>query len=109
MSGTTRNRFSGLPNTGPFEGQRNCVFISPALIEPRSGNDIEIESLSVTIRSNEVYTSPSVDDTRLFRFGPNSTSRTNNPVYRTQFKQPSVVATMIQVIPPGPTTIFKIR
>jgi len=106
---TESNRFSGVPTTGLFEGQRNCIFFSPALLEQRIGNEIEIDSIGISISSEEVYTLPSIPNTRRFMWGPNSLSRTNNSLYRTLYKDPTVIGVMIQTIPPGPTTIFKIK
>lgn len=108
MTSVKRNRFSGAINNGLFEGAKNSVFFTPALLDPRTGNEIEIESLSVTVKNNEVYSAPVIEDTRQFRFGVNS-SRTNSTIWRTYFKIPTVIATLVQVVPPGPTTTIKIR
>lgn len=109
MSSTPRNRFSGQPTSGLFEGQNNSIFFSPALLESRQGNEIEVESISVALKNNDVYSQPTEEDTRLFLFGPHSSSRTGNRAFRTMYKRATVIGTLVQVTPPGPTTVFKIR
>lgn len=109
MSSTKRTAFSGTPNSGLFAGSKNCVFFSPALIEQKTGNEIEIEYLKVTIKNNEIYSAPITEDTRQFKFGFSGSSRTNLSTWRTFFKTPEVIATLTQTIPPGPTTVIKIR
>jgi hypothetical protein len=109
MSSTKRDKFSGQPSTGLFEGQANCVFFSPALLEPRTGNEIEVESIGVTLKAGERYIPPSVDDTRLFLVGSLNLGRTNNLLFRTHFKTASIIGTIVPIIPPGPTVVFKIR
>lgn len=109
MSSTPRNRFSGQPTSGFFQNQHNSIYFSPALLEARQGNEIEVEFISVLLKNNDVYIQPTEQDNRLFRFGPNNDFRTNSFSFRTLYKRASVIGTMIQITPPGPTTVFKIR
>lgn len=109
MSDINRNRFSGTPVSGLLNGKKNGIFFSPALKEQRVGNEIEVQSIQVTIKNNDAYVQPSDEDTRLFKFGSNGISRTNNFSHRTLFKQASVIGILTQTTPPGPTTTFKIR
>lgn len=107
--------FSGEPRSGLLSGARGLVFFSPALLDPSSTGSLDLESISVSSRGGDRYTRPPERNHRLFRFGggpgcvaPDWPSLTNSALYQTQPKEYSVVATMVQTTPPGPTTVVKI-
>jgi hypothetical protein len=100
--------FSGEPDSGLLAGQSGALFFSPALFQADFGTEIEIDSIGVTVRGSDAYVRPPEVSRRVFTWGPSGTSRTNDPLFRTQPKEYSVVATLVQTIPPGPTTVIKI-
>ena len=105
------DRFTGVPDTGFLAlgvQSPGLVFMSPALLEDRPNNQIDIDSFEITTRAHEIYAEPNQDNNRLFRFGPNSSSRTNNDLFRSQPTEYSAVGVMVQTLPPGPTTLYGI-
>jgi hypothetical protein len=102
------SRFSGEPDSGVLAGSSGALFFSPALLEENVGTEVEIDSIGVTVHGSDVYLRPQELSRRVFTWGPGGTSRTNNPLFRTQPKEYTVIATLVQTIPPGPTTIIKI-
>lgn len=99
--------FTGEPETGPLSGSQGALFFSPALIEPNLGNQVDLDSIQITVHGSDIYVRPPEGNDKVFTWGPGS-GRTNNPRDRTQPKAYTVVGVMVQTIPPGPTTIFKI-
>ncbi len=102
------SRFSGEPNSGVLAGAGGAIFFSPSLLQDNVGTEMEVDSINVTVHGSDVYLRPQALSRRVFTWGPGGTSRTNNPLFRTQPKEYTVIATLIQTIPPGPTTIVKI-
>lgn len=108
-------RFTGEPSEGVLSGARGLIFFSPALIEAGSTSEMEVASISVSARAFDRYRRPVERTGRLFRFGggptcvsPDWPSLTGSPLYRTQPLEYKVVATLVQTLPPGPTTVIKI-
>jgi hypothetical protein len=101
-------RFSGEPQSGPLSGAQGAVFFSPSLLQQNDTNEIYLDQIRVSVRASDAYERPAEEESRVFTFGPNSSSRTNDPLYRGRPAVYAAVATMVQTIPPGPTTIFKI-
>lgn len=102
------SRFSGEPQSGPLSGAQGAIFFSPSLLQQNDTNEIDLDQITVSVRASDAYVRPPEEEGRVFTFGPNSASRTNNPLYKTKPATYGVVATMVQTIPPGPTTIFNI-
>ena len=102
------SRFSGEPQSGPLSGAQGAVFFSPSLLQQNDTNEIDLDQVRVSVRASDAYGRPLEEESRVFTFGPSSTSRTNDLLHRTQPAVYAVIATMIQTIPPGPTTIFKV-
>jgi hypothetical protein len=106
--GITINMFSGEPTSGILSGTSGAVFFSPALLNPAPGNQIDLDEIGVTAYASDVYDKPEGSlNKRNFTWGPNSLSKTNS-YWITAPKHYTVIATMIQTIPPGPTTVYKI-
>lgn len=105
-------RFSGEPQTGLLAGLAGGVFFSPALIQQSSSNGLDVAMVRVTAYASDRYERPQERSSRLFRFGPtgavSGASRTNDALYRTQPREYTVIAVLVQTIPPGPTTVIKI-
>lgn len=102
------SRFTGSPTSGLLANVSHSVFFSPSFNNSISGNQIDIDTIEVTVVATDVYSAPIVENNRVFTWGPHSNSRTNTSVFVTMPKAYTVIATMIQTIPPGPTQIFKI-
>lgn len=102
------SRFSGKPDSGVLAGAGGAVFFSPALLQDNVGTEMEVDSVGVTVHGSDVYLRPQEFSRRVFTWGPGGTSRTNSPLFRTQPKEYTVIATLIQTSPPGPTTVIKI-
>lgn len=103
------DRFSGTPTVGPLvlaPDKPGFVYFSPALLNAISGNEIDIDRLEIRTRADDIYLIPIQENNRVFTFGINS--RTNDSLYRSQPSSYTVVSTMVQTIPPGPTTLFKV-
>jgi hypothetical protein len=101
------SRFTGVPVTGLLANTDYSVFFSPSFGQILSGNQIDVDYVEVTVRATEAYYPPIVENRIVFSWGPGSTTTTNS-VYVTAPKAYTIVSTMVQTIPPGPTTIFKI-
>ena len=107
-------KFTGEPSSGPLSGAAGLIFFSPALLSPSSSSSVDVASVTVTAMASDDYRRPQERSSRLFRFGggpgfgASNLSRTNAALYRTQPIEYSVVATLVQTIPPGPTTVIKI-
>ncbi len=108
MGSVPVGRFTGELNSDLLQGLAGGVFFSPALLESVGGNYVDIAEIDVSARSADVYARPPETSARLWRFGPGSSSRTNDSLHRTQPIEYMVTATLVQTIPPGPTTIIKI-
>lgn len=110
LGGVKIAQFTGEPQTGPLAALAGGVFFSVGLLEDKSGSEMDVEYVRVSVRSEEVYERPPERSSRVFTFSGStvSPSRTNNSLYRTQPGWYTAVATMVQTIPPGPTTVFKI-
>ena len=108
------SRFSGEPTSGPLAGLSGAIFFSPSLFKQNSTNEIDLASISFTVTAGDQYTRPSEREFNVFRFSGNSgwtdpgLSRTNDSLRKTQPKEYSVVATLVQTTPPGPTTFVRI-
>jgi hypothetical protein len=103
------SRFSGEPTTGILAQTSGAIFFSPALLSPNNNNQIDLDNISIASQITDIYEIPPENrEYRVFRWGPNEDSRTNDGKWRTAPKHYNVVATMVQTIPPGPTTIIKI-
>jgi len=108
------SRFTGRPSSGPLSGSGSVIFFSPALLEESSDNAIELSSVRVAALASDYYYRPQERSSRVFRFGggpsfsSSNPSRTNAALYRTQPTEYTAVATLVQTIPPGPTTVIKI-
>ena len=108
---TPISSFSGKPTAGPLANLSEGIFFSPALLEENSGNQLDLAEIKLTVRAGDVYRRPQEATTRLFRFGGGVAtilSRTNDTLYRTQPKEYFITATLVQTIPPGPTTVIRI-
>lgn len=107
-------RFTGEPSSGPLSGASGLIFFSASLFDPSSANSLDLASLSVVALATDEYRRPQERSSRLFRFGGGpgfaltNPSRTNATLYRTQPLEYTAVATLVQTIPPGPTTVIKI-
>jgi len=104
-------RFTGTPDSGFLTlGTQSpgLVYFSPALLEVRPNNQIDIDSFEIITRAFEIYAQPNQENNRLFKFGPNSSSRTNNSLYRSQPSEYTAVGTLTQTLPPGPTVVYGI-
>jgi hypothetical protein len=102
------NRFSGEPTSGLLVTTSGAVFFSPALLSPNPGNEIDLDDIEVNAYASDTYNKPQGSlNRRNFRWGPNSLSRTNSH-WVTAPKAYTAIAVMIQTIPPGPTTIYKV-
>lgn len=107
-------KFSGLPSSGPIAGRSGLIFFSPALSNPSSTNSVDFAFVGVTVFCSDDYGRPQERSSRLFRFGggpgfaSSNPSRTNAALYRSQPTEYTAVATLVQTIPPGPTTVIKI-
>lgn len=115
LGGTSIDNFSGEPVTGLLVDASGAIFFSPALLDPKPGNEIVLNNIDVTAYASDVYEKPQGSlSKRVFTWGPNSNARTNQRAipddnkWVTAPKAYTVIATMIQTIPPGPTTIFKL-
>jgi hypothetical protein len=93
------------PPTGPFLG---AIFFAPSLLSFVPSNEIDLDYIRVTVQAGDFYEAPVQENVRTFTFGPSSPSRTNDFLYRVQPDAYTAVGTMVQTIPPGPTTIFQI-
>ena len=100
--------FSGEPTTGVLAGSQGALFFSPALLAQNLGNEVDLDSIQVCIFGSDIYVRPPEENNFVFTWGSGGSSRTNDPRYRTQPKVYTAVATLIQTIPPGPTTVIKI-
>lgn len=106
--------FSGEPSDGLLSGASGLVFFSPALLEPSSSSEMELASISVRAVASDSYSRPEERSQRLFRFGGGASlasgwgSLSNSALYRAQPLEYTVVATLVQTTPPGPTTVIKI-
>jgi hypothetical protein len=65
------------------------------LLEQLPNNEIDLDYIRVVVNSNDVYTPPVVENSRLFTFGPNSSSRTNQPKWRTQPKEYTAIGGLV--------------
>ncbi len=101
-------RFSGEPASGPLSRAAGLLFFSPALLSPASGNEIDVDSIGVVVTAADSYPPPVQENNRVFFFSRTGTSRTNNFLYRSQPKAYTAVGTMVQTIPPGPTTVVRV-
>lgn len=109
LGGIHVNKFSGEPATGILSGVNGAIFFSPALLIPGSGNEIDLDEISVTAYAADVYNKPQGSlNKRNFVWGPNSTTVTNDSHWVTAPKHYTAIAIMVQTIPPGPTTIYKV-
>lgn len=109
------SRFSGEPADGPLSGSNGLVFFSSALLTQSSSNSVDFASVSVLSIASDRYRRPQERSSRLFRFGGGPgcvsgswPSLTNAALYRTQPIGYTAVATLVQTMPPGPTTVIKI-
>ena len=102
------SRFSGEPSSGPLSGAQGAIFFSPSLLQQNDTNEIDLDRIQVSVRASDSYGRPEERESRVFRFGPNSASRTNYGLHRSQPAVYAAVATLVQTIPPGPTTVIKI-
>lgn len=102
------SRFSGTPESGVLTGASNAVFFSPALPTASNINRIDLAEVSVTAVMSDRYSRPEERDGRVFVFSRTDPARTNNVLYKSQPTGYSVTAVLVQVIPPGPTTVVKI-
>src|SRR5574343_2034829 len=102
---TSVSKFSGEPS-GSIIGTGSSIFFSPALLQSNTGNELLLDTVSVALTVGDQYTFPYQDEDRVFEWGINS--RTNNSLYRIQPKYYGITATLVQTMPPGPTTIIKI-
>lgn len=100
--------FTGEPESGPLSGSDGLVFFSPSLLQQNDTNEIDLDFISYEASSSDVYERPEETDSRVFRFSNSGTYKTNSTTYKVQPKEYSVTAIMIQTIPPGPTTIYKV-
>lgn len=113
-------KFSGEPNTGPFIGVRGAVFFSPSLFNAVPNNEIDLDNIQVVSRATDVYTAPVQENHQVFVWGPTallapkSITKKSGVIPLGSYvgvsapKFYSAIGTMIQTIPPGPTTIFKV-
>lgn len=107
-------KFTGKPDAGPLSGSRGLIFFSSSLLSPSSANSVDFAEVSVLAVASDRYVRPRERSSRLFRFGGGpgfgtlNLSRTNATLYRTQPIEYTVVATLVQTTPPGPTTVIKI-
>lgn len=105
------NRFSGTPTAGPivldFQSP-GLIFFSPALFNLYINNEIDVDYFDVTTIAADIYQQPIQENNRVFMFGPNSPSRTNDALYRTQPGEYTITGEMVQTIPPGPTTQIRV-
>lgn len=107
-------QFTGEPTEGPLSGASGLIFFSAALFDPSSVNTLDLASLEVSAHATDEYRRPQERSSRLFRFGggpgfgTTNLSRTNATLYRTQPLEYTAVATLVQTLPPGPTTVIKI-
>lgn len=101
-------KFSGAPDSGVLTGAVNSVFFSPALATASSVNRIDVAEVSLRTIMTDQYSRPEETDGRIFTFSRTGPARTNNALYRSQPTGYAVTAVMVQVIPPGPTTVVKI-
>lgn len=114
LGGVPLGAFSGEPKKGHLSKAQGLLFFSPALLEPSSSSEVEVASISASATAADVYRRPEERPRRLFRFGGGAGfatgwhSFTNSPVYRSQPLEYSVVATLVQTTPPGPTTVIKV-
>lgn len=102
------SQFSGEPTSGILSRVAGAVFFSPSLFDYVPNNEIDLDNIGVIANPSETYRIPVQENKRIFTWGPNSSARTNMSLYVTTPRYYTVVGTMIQTIPPGPTTIFKI-
>ncbi len=108
------SRFTGEPVSGPLSESAGLLFFSAALLDPSSSNSVDFESVDFTTVCTDFYFRPPEVSGRLFRFGggpgfgSSNLSRTNVALYRSQPVEYSAVATLVQTIPPGPTTMVKV-
>lgn len=105
---TSVSRFSGEPTQGILSRTAGAIFFSPSLFNYTPNNEIDLDEIQITANSLDAYKIPVQANNRAFTWGPNSISRTNMSKFVTTPKAYTVIGTMIQTIPPGPTTIFKI-
>ncbi len=108
------SRFSGLPSSGPLAGPPGLIFFSAALLDPSSSGSVDIAGVSVSCLPSDSYRRPPEPSGRLFRFGGGpgfgsfNLSRTNAALYASQPIEYAAIATLVQTVPPGPTTVFKV-
>lgn len=102
------SRFSGEPQSGPLSGGQGALFFSPSLLQQNDTNEIDLDFIQVSARASDAYERPAEEESRVFTFGPSSPSRTNSSFYRAQPAVYAAVATLVQTIPPGPTTVIKV-
>lgn len=102
------SNFTGEPTTGPLSGSNGAIYFSPSLLQQNNSNEIDLDFIGYNAVSSDTYERPEESDSRLFRFSNTGTYKTNSTLYKAQPKEYSVVAVMVQTIPPGPTTTYKI-
>lgn len=100
--------FMGEPMIGPLSGSNGSIYFSPSFLQQNNTNEIDLDFIGYNAVSSDAYERPEESDSRLFRFSNTGTYKTNSTLYKTQPKEYSVVAVMVQTIPPGPTTTYKI-
>ncbi len=106
-------RFSGEPSSGPLSEASGLIFFSASL-DGSADNSVDLAVISFTSVPRDEYRRPRERSSRLFRFGggpgfgTTNPSRTNATLYRTQPLEYTAVATLVQTLPPGPTTVIKI-
>jgi hypothetical protein len=95
-------------NYGRLSGVKNGIFITPNFESSGYQNSIDIAEISVKTILQDQYEIPEERDGNVFKFSRTDSSRTNNPDFRSQPKEYSVTLTIVQISPPGPTTVVKI-
>lgn len=88
-------RFTGEPTTGPLKGSNGLLFFSPSLLGQIPGNQFDLDSIRIDTDATDHYSPPIIENNRIFLFGSTSTSRTNDPKFRTQPGNYTVVGALV--------------
>lgn len=88
-------RFSGEPTTGLLSPSAGQIFFSPSLLNSIALNEIDLDDIRFDVNVNEVYEPVVQENLRLFTFGPNSPSRTNDAKWRTQPKEFTAIGGLV--------------
>jgi hypothetical protein len=95
VGGVSVSKFSGEPTSGLLAPSLGQLFFSPALLSSIALNEIDLDDIRIDVDAGETYEPVVVENLRLFTFGPNSPSRTNDAKWRTQPKEFTAIGALV--------------